>query len=651
MPKSNRTHKKKYKYPEELMKNAVDHVINKKFLLRQVAADFHIPRATLQRHVQLAKLAKPSCFLQPPEEGTLQEIVMNLCITFYWITATKLKQLMFEYEMAKLTDFQTFIKSHICFARFICHQYFYNRTLQGVTTNYTLSETKAFFDDFAGGISKLNIVPSNIYDVDEISIGVDKTMSKSIICVNGKNYYVDENSPQLVVVNSMNAEGRYMPPFFVAKKNEIRKFIKDLKPGMVACETRSNRLTAEIFIEWLHHFKDFAKPSAHGPVLLIVDNSMWHVSITAYQYCQKHFINLHVLPPHTAKRMHPLEQSLYKLLRKACQEEAGNYLLNNPDKVITIRDLVRFYVTSFYGANEAPRCAYVGAKGFVTCGIYPPNPLQFRMTFNQITKPLEESDPSHEEEFLNIYGKQAGVLKFDYENSGMRDKGAAVFVKPEFIQFSSGSNRNVATTISQLLFSTVRGLPVSTLNQPVSSPVTSKKRVPIIFSKYIRNIETSKSKSAVNVKQKISGFSVSAMTSTGNNHSDEQASSHNLETSRQFHDYKIKILKTPDEAYSKPDSQPDAATSKSRLPTCSNHTSTDSIQIMFSKGVQTDPLQFKSNVLPSISISPEIEINRSESSGNEFVEVLNFKVEKKSVADLHEEVDLPVDIIKTEEVG
>lgn len=638
MPKRS-SKRRKYKYPEDLLETAVDHVINKKFLTKHVAESFNIPRPTLQRHVQIAR-QRGLPTQQPPEAGTLQEIVMNLCITFYWITASKLKQLMFEYETAKLTDFKTFVKSHACFDRFTCDQYFYNRTLQGVTTNYTLSETKAFFDDFGEEISKHNIVPSNIYDVDEIGMGVVKTTSKSIICVNGKNYYVDQNAPQLVVINSANAEGRYVPPFFVAKKNEVRKFIKELEPNMVACETPTKRLTSEMFIEWLHHFKDFAKPSAHKPVLLIVDNSMWHVSISAYKYCQKHFIKLHVLPPHTAKIMHPLEQSLNKLLRKACQEEASRYLLNNPENNITVRDLVRFCITSFNRANEA----YLCAKGFVSCGIYPPNPMQFRLTFNQDTKPLDDSNHSLEERFLNIHETQSGILKFNYENSGMQNKGSAVFVKPEFIQFSSNSNKNVATTISQLLLSTIRGLPVSTLlDQSVSTPVSTKKIFPILISKY-KNTKSSKSKSAVNVNDMISNISAGRKTLTAN--LDEQASLHNIEQSGKLHDLKIKVVKTHEKAYSKPDCQPESATSKKRTTEYKNL-----IQITSSKEVQTDLLQFKINVLPSISIYPETQVNTSESKdmSEDLVEVLNIKEERQFDENLHDEIDLPIDIIKTEE--
>lgn len=636
---------KRYKKPKtftkELLNAAVDHVINQKFTTRHVAQSFNIPLTTLQRHVQLAK-QRGLPALQLPAKGTLQEIVMSLCITFYWVTASKLKQLMFEYEMAKLTDFQTFVSSHTCFARFICHQYFYNRTLQGVTTNYTLSETKAFFDDYEVEIRKLNIVPRNIYDVVEICMGVTKITSKSIICVNGKNYYVDENAPQLIVINSANAEGRYVPPFFVAQKGEIRKFIKDLEPDMVACGTSSNRLTAEIFIEWLHHFKDFAKPSALKPVLLIVDNSMWHVSISAYRYCQKHFIKLHVLPPHTAKRMHPLEQSLNKVLRKACQEEATRYLLNNPDNNIAIRDYVQFYITSFNGANDAYHCA----KGFVSCGIYPPNPMTFRMTFNQDTKPLDETDPQ-EENLLNTHETQAGVLKFDYEKCDMQEKGSAVFVKPDYIYYSSSTNKNVATTISQLLLSTTRGFPVSNfLNQTVPTPVNTKK-LPVIISKYIKNTESAKSKSADNVNQKISSVPVVQKISTVHDHSD--ALSHNLKTSGHC---RFKIVQKPNEAYSKPYS----ATSTQRKTRCRNDNAlsektTDTIQTMSAKEVQTDLIQFQISVLPSISIYPDIVANTLESKDipNEFDEVLNIKEEPNSEINLHEEIDLPVDIIKTEE--
>lgn len=78
-----------------------------------------------------------------------------------------------------------------------------------LTRNYTLSEAKAFFDDFKVTYNKLKLAPSDIYDADEISIGVVKTMSKAIRCINGKNYYDDKNAPQLIVINSASTEGRY----------------------------------------------------------------------------------------------------------------------------------------------------------------------------------------------------------------------------------------------------------------------------------------------------------------------------------------------------------------------------------------------------------------------------------------------------------
>lgn len=634
-------------HSKDLLKTAIDQVVNKKFLTNNVADSMNIPRATLRRHVKLAKdRGLPT--LQPPEEGTLQEIIMNLCSTFYWIAATKFKQLLFEHKVRKLTEFKKFVKTHDCFTIFKCQHYFYNRTLQELTTNYTLSETKAFFDDFAETLDNLHIAPGDIYDVDAISIGVIKTNSSSSMHLKGKNYCIDEFAPKLVVLNSANAQGRFVPPFFVANRKETRKFINDLEPGMVACVTSANRLTAKMFIEWLHHFNDFAKPSSHKPVLLIVDNSMWHVSISAYQYCQKHFIKLHVLPPHTAKRMHPLEQSLNKLLKKACQEEASRYLLDNPKTKITTHDLVRFYIKSFNKVNEAHLCA----MGFVSCGIYPPDQVKFRVTFRQDTKPLDESDPCYEENLLNIHETQAGVLKINYENFGIRDKGPAVFVKPDFIRFSSSSNKNVATTVSQLLLSMTCGLPVShVLNQSVPVPVPTQKLVPKIFFKHDKNF-------AVNVNQETSNVSVTLKRSTTHNNCAGQCSSDNLEDSGQVRGLKIKVTKTPNKAYSKR-SQPHSTTAKSKKSKRENdktsETPEDSFRVMNSKEAQTDSSPFQINVLPSISISPDrgIDLPEPEDKPNQ---LLNIKLENTDYRKYghffvtHEEIDLPVDIIKTEEV-
>ena len=72
----------------------------------------------------------------------------------------------------------------------------------------------------------------------------------------------------------------------------------------------------DIFLEWIKHFIQHAKPSQEERVLLILDGHESHThNIEALELASKSGVIMLSLPPHTSHRMHPLDLTFFKLLK------------------------------------------------------------------------------------------------------------------------------------------------------------------------------------------------------------------------------------------------------------------------------------------------------------------------------------------------
>ncbi|KAK9876162.1 hypothetical protein WA026_011278 [Henosepilachna vigintioctopunctata] len=54
----------------------------------------------------------------------------------------------------------------------------------------------------------------------------------------------------------------------------------------------SGWIIENLFVDWLHHFISFAKPTLEEPILLILDNHESHVNLACYQLCRQNGIIL-----------------------------------------------------------------------------------------------------------------------------------------------------------------------------------------------------------------------------------------------------------------------------------------------------------------------------------------------------------------------
>lgn len=317
----------------------------------------------------------------------LLDLAINICKTFHWIPKICFQRLLFDYA----------VSNNI----YLPHRHYVNKALdlvwtrkyldtnkQLISTNissqelpmalmhFTLPKEVTNFMSMLSDLANMDVYnPDEVYNVDEIGILVACGDNEEIMASIAQK--LNDQEPLVSVINAVNARGRLVPPFFVTKREHLSTVMENSGPRMTVCVTESGDIDEQTFANWLRHFKDYAKPSAQKPVFLVMDNNYYHASLDAYDYCQKHFIRLLVLPPHTWIRMYPLETLFHDPMRLACQQEAENYVKENifTNASIEIANIVRFYTKAFYNIRSS--VVKNSAQAFQTVGIYPADENKF----------------------------------------------------------------------------------------------------------------------------------------------------------------------------------------------------------------------------------------------------------------------------------
>lgn len=150
-----------------------------------------------------------------------------------------------------------------------------------------------------------------------------------------------ERATLTTVINACSAAGSYVPPFLSFKRKRMNPLLmKQSKSNMVAAVSDSGWITEQSFVDWLYHFKSFARPSAINQILLVLENHECHISLAAYEFCKKNFIHVLTLPPHSSHRMQPLDLTFHGPLKTAYNKECEAHIVNHPGSKITTFDVV-----------------------------------------------------------------------------------------------------------------------------------------------------------------------------------------------------------------------------------------------------------------------------------------------------------------------
>ncbi|CAH2108878.1 unnamed protein product [Euphydryas editha] len=252
-----------------------------------------------------------------------------------------------------------------------------------------------FFNNLEALQIKHQFDANRVYNVDETGISNVQRNSRILAPKGQKQVGMitsGERGITITVVCAFSASGNYIPPFFIFKRKRMNaQLLRGGNSDMVAAVSDSGWINENLFVDWLHHFISYAKPSVEKPILLVLDNHESHVSLTCYLLCCKNGIVLLSLPPHTSHRMQPLDLTYFGPLKTAYNRECDSYMASNVGRRITQYEVVELFTKAFNRVSNIEKAA----NGFRAAGIWPLDATKFDEQFLEATSPDIQSIPSN----------------------------------------------------------------------------------------------------------------------------------------------------------------------------------------------------------------------------------------------------------------
>lgn len=228
-----------------------------------------------------------------------------------------------------------------------------------------------FFKHLKDITSRIQYEANNIWNMDETGV---TTVHKPPRVVSRRGVrqvgsVTSAERGQLVTLAlGVSAAGMRIPPFLVFPRQRFHShFLNGAPSGSNGACSSSGWMNAEIFVQFLMHFKKFTRASKGTPVLLLLDNHESHRSLAALEFCRENGIFVLSFPPHCSHRLQPLDVSVFGPFKSAVNTQCSNWMLTNPGRPMTIFDLPQIISRSLeLGATEQNI-----KSGFAKCGIWP----------------------------------------------------------------------------------------------------------------------------------------------------------------------------------------------------------------------------------------------------------------------------------------
>lgn len=389
MVRSRKRTTERSKWDEETLKRAFELVASGRSV-KSVAAETGIPRITLHDRLKSKCTAKPALgrksYFTPEQESILADHIKQLSNQFYGITLTDLRRL--AYDLAEELNIKHNFNKETKMAGedWVAGFRKRNPTLSlrqpsATSLNRVLafnkSEVDLFFTNLEEVYKKHPFKADRIFNMDETGISTVQKPGK-VLAPKGQHQVGSvtswERGRNITVVCTLSAAGGYIPPMFIYPRKRMSPQLEKGGPaGAIYKCSHNGWSNEELFLDWLKHFKDNAKPTEEDPVLLIMDNHGSHISLDSYEVCRANHIHVVSIPPHTSHRLQPLDLSFYGPLKKAFNIQCDRFLRANRFQKISVYDIASIFNEAYMKVATMEK----GVSGFSAAGIIPFKPENF----------------------------------------------------------------------------------------------------------------------------------------------------------------------------------------------------------------------------------------------------------------------------------
>lgn len=334
--------------------------------------------------------------LNDDQETELANHILKLSNRFYGLTTSKIKQLAFEYVVAKNIRHNFNVENKSCGKDWLCgflarHPRISLRRPEATSINRVMAcnrkDVNLFYDNLNLVFEKYKFPARSIFNVDETGISGVHKPHRSLAQKGRKQVgaITSERGETTNVVCCMSAAGDFVPPMFIFKRERMNNALEKNGPiyAIYRC-SKSGWITEVLFLEWLKHFSQYVNSSTEDPVLIVLDNHATHSSLASYSFCRENGIVLVSLPPHTSHRFQPLDVTFFSALKTAYSKECDMYMKSHHYNKIEVTDIAELFAKAYNRITSKEK----GLNGFKKTGIFPLDSSVFGE--DEFTEILEE---------------------------------------------------------------------------------------------------------------------------------------------------------------------------------------------------------------------------------------------------------------------
>ena len=387
---------------------AVEAVSSGAMSKRKAEAVFGVPRRTLGRHLQElvikpGKLGRYECALGEEVEEVLSKHIVTMQQTMFGFSTGDIRKLAYDIACANglKHPFSTEKKKagkDWLMGYLKRHPEISLRTPEPTSMSRAVSFNRAnvqkFYDIYKEQLDKDSYTADRIWNMDETGFTAVHKPARILAKCGAKQVgriTSGEKGVTTTAICAVSAGGVYIPPMLIYKRKRMTDvLLKGSSPGTIGGCSENGWVTSELFVKWLKHFVEHAKPSKERSLLLLVDGHSSHKSLPAIDYARSQNIIMICFPPHSTHRMQPLDRTVYGPLKAAYNRECDKWMSSHVGQRISPYDVAQLFGTAY--VNSATMRNAI--SGFSCTGLWPFNPDVFTDEDFSASMITEEEDPS-----------------------------------------------------------------------------------------------------------------------------------------------------------------------------------------------------------------------------------------------------------------
>jgi len=234
------------------------------------------------------------------------------------------------------------------------------RSPQSLSYCRAASGNKETITDFFGKLGflygKLNLItkPMQAFNCDKTGVTVVFKPNQVIAELGKRNVYalsVAERGKTHTILSCVSATGFVVPPMMMIypRKTCVPDKLKEgAFSNTLFKNSESGWINSELFVSWFAFFLKSIPPTCN--ILLVQDGHSSHVSIELIEMARENGVCLLCLPAHTSHILQPLDVGVFKSFKSSFNKACGNYVKQNPGRVITTEILASMVGQAFLNA-------------------------------------------------------------------------------------------------------------------------------------------------------------------------------------------------------------------------------------------------------------------------------------------------------------